>query len=313
MRRLKITMDGQIAVLAVAEKGSFEAAGKYLGITRSAVRKRVYGIDSELGTPVFQPAGKIMIPTEAGWIYITDARESVRHARLGVDRVHAFVGAQSRDLRLGYSSHLSEKLLDIIVRLESQIAHPAGTERESLLTHQVVAKVLRGELHVGFGFLPLREPDLFTQWLMQEPLMVCLPVGHRLGVKSAIELEDLENEPIVSIARKALPGRHDEIVTHFESQGVVLKFIADAYLPKEALWMVSKGTGLSLVTRSSVASPRSDIALRPLADRLLTVKSGVFARRDHIDGHIKAFIETAFAATAALRPKASQPRSSRLQ
>jgi hypothetical protein len=33
-------MDGQIAVLAVAEKGSFRATGKYLGIGKFAARKR---------------------------------------------------------------------------------------------------------------------------------------------------------------------------------------------------------------------------------------------------------------------------------
>jgi len=52
MRRLKVTMDGQIAVLAVAEKGSFGAVGKYLGIGKSAVRKRVQSVESELGTPL---------------------------------------------------------------------------------------------------------------------------------------------------------------------------------------------------------------------------------------------------------------------
>ena len=46
-------MDGQIAVLAVAEKGSFEAAGKYLGIGKSAARKRVQSVESELGHPSF--------------------------------------------------------------------------------------------------------------------------------------------------------------------------------------------------------------------------------------------------------------------
>lgn len=45
-------MDGQLAVLAVVEKGSFEAAGKYLGIGRSAARKRVHGVESEIGTPL---------------------------------------------------------------------------------------------------------------------------------------------------------------------------------------------------------------------------------------------------------------------
>ena len=50
MRRLKITMDGQVAVLPVAEKGSFEAAGKYLGIGKSAVSKRVRGV---VACPIF--------------------------------------------------------------------------------------------------------------------------------------------------------------------------------------------------------------------------------------------------------------------
>jgi DNA-binding transcriptional LysR family regulator len=47
-------MDGQIAVLAVAEKGSLEAAGKDLGIGRSAARKRVQSVESEAGTPLFR-------------------------------------------------------------------------------------------------------------------------------------------------------------------------------------------------------------------------------------------------------------------
>ncbi len=87
MRRLRVTMDGQIAVFVVAEKGSFEAAGKYLGIGRSAVRKRVQSIESELGTPLFRAIGKRMVPTAAGNLYILAARESVRQALLGIDRV----------------------------------------------------------------------------------------------------------------------------------------------------------------------------------------------------------------------------------
>lgn len=313
MRQLKVTMDGQIAVLAVAEKGSFEAAGKHLGIGRSAVRKRVHGVESELGAPIFRTVGKAMVPTDAGGVYLADARESVRFAWLGVDRVQAFVRAQSNELRIGYSSHLCEKLLEIIARLESQTGHPVVIERESLLTHQVVEKVLRGELHAGFGFLPLNETDLLACQLMQEPLMVCLPANHRLGTKRAIALEDVADEPIVAVARKALPGRHDEIVKHFESQGIFLRFVAEAYLPKEALWMVSRGTGIAFMTRSSAASLRSDIVLRQFSDQLLTVNSGVFVRRDHNARHIEEFIELVWTATTELRPRVSKQQSTKLQ
>ena len=67
-------MDGQIAVLAVAEKGSFEAAGKYLGVGKSAVRKRVRGVEIELGTPVFRSTANGMLPTDAGSLYLPVAR-----------------------------------------------------------------------------------------------------------------------------------------------------------------------------------------------------------------------------------------------
>ncbi len=303
MRGLKITMDGQIAVLAVAEKGSFEAAGKYLGVGKSAVRKRVRGVEIELGTPVFRSAANGMLPTDAGSLYLPVARESIRHASLGVDRVRAFLRVQTKDLHIGYSSHLNGKLLAIISQLQLRPNDAIQISRESLLTHQVIVSVLQGDLNIGFGYLPLHEPDLFAHQLMEEPLMVCLPTGHRLGTQRAIEPAELDLEPFIAVGRKALPGRHEDIVTHFESLGITLKVVADAYLPREALWMVTQGVGLAVMTRSSADSLRSGIVVRPLADRLLTVKSGVFIRREHdrSDNMIRQFVDRIWTETASLR------------
>jgi DNA-binding transcriptional LysR family regulator len=228
-----------------------------------------------------------------------------------VDRAQAFVRAQTKDLRIGYSSHLSERLLDIIVRLQAEHSAPSGVE--SLLTYQVVSQVLHGKLHVGFGFLPIDQSELIVRPLMHEPLIACLPAGHRLIAKQSIEPADLENEPMIAVGRRALPGRHKEIVEYFESEGVYLKFVSDAYLPKEALWLVSRGIGLTLMTRSSAVPIRSDIVIRPLSSQFLTVKSGIFARRDQHVACIKDFIENAWAATAALRPKPVKPKSAQAQ
>ena len=181
-----------------------------------------------------------------------------------------------------------------------------GKWGQAILTHQVIARVLQGDLNVGFGFLPIWESDLLTRQLMEESLMVCLPAGHRLSAMRAIQPEELVDEPMIAVGRKAVPGRHDEILAHFESLGVALKFAADAYLPREALWQVSRGTGFALMTRSSVDTSRADIVIRPLADRLLTVKSGVFIRREHdqADNSIRRFIDRAWAETSALRVRA---------
>jgi LysR family transcriptional regulator, benzoate and cis,cis-muconate-responsive activator of ben and cat genes len=299
MRQLGITMDEQIAVLAVADKGSFEAAGKYLGVGRSAVRKRVQSVENELGASIFYPSrSRGMVPTEAGNLYLLQVRESVRHAWLGVDRVRAFVQAQSSELRIAYSTYLNTRLLDVIRRLA---VRSTNVTRESLSTRQVVSGVLRGNLHAGFGILPILENDISARLLFEEPLMVCFPVGHRLSAKSTIQPEDLENEPVVSVARKEVPGRHQEIGNHFESHGVALSYVTDAYSPEEALWLVTQGIGISLMTRFSASVCRYNVVVRPLSDRLLTVKSGIFTRRDHNEKLVLDFADLAWIETAALR------------
>jgi DNA-binding transcriptional LysR family regulator len=294
-------MDGQIAVLAVAEKGSFEAAGKYLGIGKSAARKRVHGIESETGTPLFRVMGKAMVPTEAGSLYLLSARESIRQAWLGLDRVQAFLRAQTNDLRIGYSTYLNTRLLDIVRRIPpTGIASPSVT-RESLMTYQIVAGLLQGDLHVGFGILPIMEPDLSARVLFEEPLMACLPVGHRLATRSTIKPEELADESMISVARKVLPGRHEDIVKHFESLGVSLRFSSEVSSLKEALWLVTQHVGLALMTRFSAMSYRYEVVVRALSDRLLTVKSGIFTRRDHDQELIRDFVDLAWDETATLR------------
>lgn len=294
-------MDGQVAVLAVAEKGSFEAAGRYLGIGRSAVRKRVHSVESEAGTSLFRITGRLMVPTEAGSLYLVSARESVRQAWLGLDRVQAFLRARTNDLRIGYSTHLNTRLLDIVRRIPPEGTGSLSVTREGLMTHQIVAGILQGDLHIGFGILPILEPDLNTRLLYEEPLTVCLPAGHRLAAKSSIRPEELADEPMVSVMRKMLPGRHEDIVAHFESLGVSLRFVAEAFSLKEALWLVTQHAGAALMTRFSAMSHRYDVVIRPLSDRLLTVKSGIFTHRNHGQKVIQDFVDLAMAETATLR------------
>jgi len=193
---------------------------------------------------------------------------------------------------------LNTRLLDVIRRLDVRSIH---VTRESLSTRQGVSGVLRGNLHAGFGILPILEPDISARLLFEEPLMACFPVGHRLAARSTVQLEDLEDESVVSVARKELPGRHQEIVSHFESHGVTLNFVADTYSHEEAVWLVTQGAGISLMTKFSASVCRYNVVVRPLSDRLLTVKSGIFTRRDNNQKPVQDFVDLAWTETATLR------------
>jgi hypothetical protein len=65
--------------------------------------------------------------------------------------------------------------------------------------------------------------------------------------------------------------------------------------------MVSRSIGLALMTRSSASVFQTDAVLRPFSDPSLTVKSGVFFRRDSNERVVEDFIQDAVVATAGLR------------
>lgn len=301
MHRPKISMEGQIAVVTVAEEGMLTRAAAQLGLTASAISKQIVTVEQEVGTELFHRSRGRMLLTDAGKIYIPEAMQSIMHARLGVELVRAHVRIQSDTLAVGYSTFLNPALIGIIKQLRLDREYDPKIELHSLLTQIIVQKVLSGELHVGFGFLPIQHPDLRTRAIFEEPVVVCLPEHHVLTQKRSLRPEDIAGQTLVAVAREAHPELHEETVEYFHAYGITLNFVADGFCPHEALLLVAQGIGLCLMTNSSAMLARSGIVVRPLTEALLTRKSGVFTRFDHDDPLIDAYMKLAWKQTEPLR------------
>ncbi len=148
--------------------------------------------------------------------------------------------------------------------------------------------VLQGELHVGFGFLPIREPELLVYEVFDEPLVVCLPSSHPLSVKHTIRPEALEGLPMIAMGRRHLPLSWEETENYFRSLGLELNIVEECFSPNEALYSVAQETGICLLP-ASLARSGDGVVVRPLSDRLFTHKCGVFVRQDHDDATVEDF------------------------
>ncbi|TKT75085.1 LysR substrate-binding domain-containing protein [Aquamicrobium sp. LC103] len=65
-------------LLAVAERGYTTAAAESLNLSQSAVSKQLLGLEELIGGPAFVRTGQGMIPTEAGKIYLQQARIAIK-------------------------------------------------------------------------------------------------------------------------------------------------------------------------------------------------------------------------------------------
>lgn len=302
MRPLNVSLEGLIALVTVAQEGNLERGGRTLGRGRSAMNKHITGLEQAVGTPLFDRLRGRWILNEDGRLLAAKAFQAILDIRTGLDLVQSHVRLRADHFAVGYSTFLSPILIGIIRQIELKRHGDVTIEYESRLTEPSVEKVIRGELDAGFGYLPIREPDLLVRKVFEEPLAVCLPEGHKLAVKRSIPPATLEGLPMIAIGRSALPLRFEETENHFYSLGIKLRYVEDCLSSVEALASVARGTGICLLPVSRVHSG-DGVVVRPLEDRLLTYKSGVFVRQDAENPSVQDFLEIVMQRTARYRQR----------
>ncbi|MBO9447372.1 LysR family transcriptional regulator [Ruegeria sp. R14_0] len=96
-----MTEIGAIPVfVAVADHGGFAAAARHLGLTKSAVSKRIGVLEAHLGTQLFHRSTRSISLTEAGEIYLAHAEQALGAAQDAEDAVAALQGQPVGLLRL---------------------------------------------------------------------------------------------------------------------------------------------------------------------------------------------------------------------
>jgi DNA-binding transcriptional LysR family regulator len=301
MRPLNVSLEGLIALVTIAQEGSLERGGRRLGLDRSTIGKQISGLEQAVGTPLFDRWRGRWILNEDGRLLAARAFQAILEIRMGIDLVQSHVRLRTDHFAVGYSTFLSPILIGIIKQIELKRHGDVTITYESRLTEELVEKVIRGELDAGVGYLPIREPDLLVQKVFEEPLAVCLPEGHKLTAKRSIPPATLEGLPMIAIGRHALPLRFEETTNHFKSLGIELRYIEDCLSSVEALASVTRGTGICLLPVSRARSG-DGVIVRPLEDRLLTYKSGVFVRQDTEDPSVRDFLEIIMQRTTRYRP-----------
>ena len=302
MRVPQVTIDMMVAVIALAHERTFEKAAEEIGvITASAVFKRVQTASNLFGAPLFVNSVEGMTLTSVGEAFYIDAVKAVEQTLLVEEKVAAQVSLEAQHLRIGHSTYLSPRSLTTVLKLKLDGPPPIHIDHVSGLTNDLARRVEEGELHAGFGYLPLNRPHLFTRILWEEPLEVFMAASHRLAVQSGIRPTDLRNEPLIAVGRAALPWLYEEIDEYFSRFGVSLCVVADALGPPEALIMTEEKVGVCLLGASTASRP--GVISKSLTPRILTRKSGIFAREDSRHPALKALLEMALEMASGKVPK----------
>lgn len=186
--------------VAVAEERHFTRAAHRLHIVQSGLSASIRGLERELGTRLFTRSTRQVALTEAGRVLLTEARRVLAAADAARDAVVAVQGLLRGRLRVGIMQSmrglpLAPALADL------HAAHP-GVELElrQAASAELAARVRDAALDLAFVALPSAPDGVVLTRLMDVPMVVACPAGHRLADRAGpVTLAELSGDDFVDM------------------------------------------------------------------------------------------------------------------
>jgi DNA-binding transcriptional LysR family regulator len=284
--------------LAVAEEGSFTRAARRVHLVQSALSVSVRGLEKELGVRLFERSTRDVHLTDAGRVFLPEARATLAAAAAALDAVQATVGGMRGTLRVGImQSMLAVDLAAILARFRNE---RPGVELQlrparggSLKLSQEVES---GELDVAFVSVSGNAFNGGLTSLASEPLLLAVPVGHPLAGRAAVTIPELDGQTFVEtpvgwgtrlVADRAFADAHVDRSISVE--------VADLATVVE---LVRAGLGLGLIPQS-VARLSDRVEFVPLDPPLVWEIALAFSTKRRASAAAQAFEDLVLDMTGA--------------
>jgi DNA-binding transcriptional LysR family regulator len=179
--------------IAVAERGSVSQAALDLHISQSALSETLRKLETELGVDLLERSSRGVAPTSAGDALLAGARDAIER----FDAALAAARGQTGRLRVGFEAAGAGRLsTQARARLIARFPHVRVEPRRYDWGGEV-AGLRDGECDVAFVWLPADLTGLESELVATEPRFAGLACAHRLASRDAIDVDELNAEPIL--------------------------------------------------------------------------------------------------------------------
>jgi DNA-binding transcriptional LysR family regulator len=175
----------------VAAHRHFGRAAAELLIAQPSLSRQIRRLEQQLGARLLDRTPRGTQLTEAGEVFLPQARALLRSAAQAAAATKA--AAEPTRISIGYTPGIIitpavRQLRHARPDADIQTLHLEWSEpRAALLDHRVDAAVTR---------LPLATDGLHVTILYDEPRLLLVPLDHRLAGKESVTLDDIASEPI---------------------------------------------------------------------------------------------------------------------
>jgi DNA-binding transcriptional LysR family regulator len=248
-----MNMNGLNAFVSIAQLGGVTRAAGQLHRSQPAITRRVKLLEDQLGVPLLQrgPGGTIL--TEAGRTFLPYAEAVLAALKDGAQAVRALQGADHGVVSIAIVGTLAGTTIVEQLRLFSAKHRDARLELRTANSFEVSDMVRRGEVSLGLRYFGDPSPELVSQRISEEKIVVVCSAQHKWGGKRLRDPERLRTDQWFSLPLT----RHRDSFAH-----LVARQLASAQLdnvpvmPIDSLTaqkrLIEAGIGIALLPESII-------------------------------------------------------------
>jgi DNA-binding transcriptional LysR family regulator len=246
-------------------------------------------LEDRLGVQLFNRDKQIVSLTDAGRAYIEEARLCVFHGKRATQAVHTAAREIGSALSIGRSPYIDPFLVSTLLTVRLPLFPHLKLDLPSRFSLDLVHDVLAGTLDLAIVTDPPESPVLSTLLISESPFFITMSTEDDLAHRQQLALDDLCEREWVLLERHVHPPLYDLILNLAEKRNVHPIKIHHVVAAEEALPFIASSRAIAFLPKSGALrltksaysrSPRG-IAIRPLNEDTLVLKTYIASRADN--------------------------------
>jgi len=234
--------------VSIAQLGGVTRAAGQLHRSQPAITRRVKLLEDQLGVSLLErgPGGSVL--TEAGRTFLPYAEAVLAALKDGAQAVRALQGADHGVASLAIVGTLAGTT--IVEQLRRFSARNARLELRTANSFEVSDLVRRGDVSLGLRYFADSAPELVSQQIAEERLVVVCSAQHKWGGKRLHDPEELRFDQWLALPMTRHRGSFAHLVARQLASARLDIMIIDSLTAQKRL--IEAGIGIALLPESSI-------------------------------------------------------------
>lgn len=193
-------------IIKISEENNITRAAEKLFITQSALNQQLLKLEKELGTPLFHRSRTNWRLTEAGEVYVENARDILSIKKQTYDKIHDIADVKKGTLSIGFTPGRGIAMFGAVYPDFHRAYPDVIVEPVEQNVRHLQDMITDGQLDIAF--LTLNDSDKINNEyipLLYEEILLLIPEGHPLSSQAAppgepftvLDPKQLQYEPFV--------------------------------------------------------------------------------------------------------------------